>query len=927
MLKKIKILLLEDLKTDAELIGRALEKGKFYFEKLVVGTKVTYIKALEEFRPDIILADHALPSFNSHEALLILRETGIKIPFILITANISEEFALDVLDRGADDYILKDRLERLPAAIRNTMEKFRLKEERKAFLDELVKNEKHFRALIENISDAIMLISEKGKLMYLSPSVKRLTGFILEDTRNKNVFDYIHADDVRLCREIFKYVCVRPGAAIPGQYRILHKDGHYINVEGTSTNLLHDESVNAFVVSCRDITDRKLAEEKISRANRLYLFLSQINQTIVHAQDEQSVFKEACNIAVQFGKFKVVWIGKFDIVNQRMDIVEEVGIMSEDTQHFINIPLENNGPLQSILLTGASYVCNDIQNDPEMDTWKEFAFRRGYRSCMILPVKRSGRIVAAFNLYSPETNFFKDEETTLLEEATKDISFALDVFEKEKLKLQADDKLKYNDLRLRHAQAIAHLGSWELDFATGIARWSEEALRTHGLPEEDTEQSYESWVSFIHPEDAARVMQVTKDALASLTNTAFFYRILRRDGTVRQVFSQAQFDFIDGKPVGMNGVELDVTEMKEAEDALKQSEENLRLIIDIIPQSIYARDYNGRVVFVNKYFSQLYGLTPEQLINRTITETIPGRNVPVETVIRQDQEVINTGHVKIIPELNFKDVNGKERVFYTTKVPYTVPGKKEKAVLSIGHDIAEQKQAETEKAEMVNEIIKRNKNLEQFSFIVSHNLRAPVANMIGITTLLQEIDPATEEAVVLVQGLATSAKKLDNVIKDLNYALQVKHQVNENKEPVKFSSLLGDIKLSITNLLSNDDVEIISNFTAVDETVTIKSYLYSIFFNLISNSIKYRQANIKPVIKITSLKEGNCIQLTFTDNGLGIDLKKKGDEVFGLYKRFHYHTDGKGVGLYMVKTQVETLGGKISIDSEVDKGTTFKIVF
>ena len=109
---------------------------------------------------------------------------------------------------------------------------------------------------------------------------------------------------------------------------------------------------------------------------------------------------------------------------------------------------------------------------------------------------------------------------------------------------------------------------------------------------------------------------------------------------------------------------------------------------------------------------------------------------------------------------------------------------------------------------------------------------------------------------------------------------------------------------------------------------SIKTYLHSIFYNLISNSLKYRQPDISPVIKISSQRLDGKIVLIFNDNGMDIDLKKNGHQVFGLYKRFHTESaEGKGMGLYMVKTQVESIGGKISIESAVNKGTTFTIEF
>jgi signal transduction histidine kinase len=220
----------------------------------------------------------------------------------------------------------------------------------------------------------------------------------------------------------------------------------------------------------------------------------------------------------------------------------------------------------------------------------------------------------------------------------------------------------------------------------------------------------------------------------------------------------------------------------------------------------------------------------------------------------------------------------------------------------------------------------RNKDLEQFAYIISHNLRSPVANITGLSNMIlnnSELDAGDQKK--CLEGLALSVKKLDDVIIDLNYILQVRREINEKKEMVKFSEIVNDIKTSINNLIQKEEVNLTIDFSQVNESFTLKSYLNSIFYNLISNSIKYRNPLRKPVITITSQKVNDKTRIMFSDNGLGIDLDTNGNKIFGLYKKFHSHTDGKGMGLFMVKTQVEILGGKISIDSEVDKGTTFTI--
>lgn len=129
MERPLKILHLEDLPADAEMVDRILRKAKLRFEKKVVIDKPDFLKALREFQPDIILSDHSLPAFNSLEALKITREEGINSPFILVTATVSEEYAVNVIKEGASDYILKDRLERLPNAVQNALDRRRTEEE------------------------------------------------------------------------------------------------------------------------------------------------------------------------------------------------------------------------------------------------------------------------------------------------------------------------------------------------------------------------------------------------------------------------------------------------------------------------------------------------------------------------------------------------------------------------------------------------------------------------------------------------------------------------------------------------------------------------------------------------------------------------------------------------------------------------------
>ncbi|WP_121357459.1 hybrid sensor histidine kinase/response regulator [Flavisolibacter nicotianae] len=156
---KYRVLHLEDVRSDAELVARELRKS-LDFDHLVIDSEKAYLKALEQFCPDVILCDHSLPSFNSLEALKIVKQKKLHIPFILITATMSEDVAAGVVREGADDYILKDRLKRLPNAVLNAIEKYRHEKERKALIDEVHQKDVQTTKRLLELSTKLLLATQ-----------------------------------------------------------------------------------------------------------------------------------------------------------------------------------------------------------------------------------------------------------------------------------------------------------------------------------------------------------------------------------------------------------------------------------------------------------------------------------------------------------------------------------------------------------------------------------------------------------------------------------------------------------------------------------------------------------------------------------------------------------------------------------------------
>ncbi|MEO6611081.1 MAG: PAS domain S-box protein [Chitinophagaceae bacterium] len=662
--KKIKILHLEDSPSDADLVDRVLRKARLEFELLVVDTKETFIKALKTFCPDIILADHSLPAFDSFEALSIVYQSSLKIPFVLVTATMPDEFAASIIKRGADEYILKDRLSRLPIAINNVMEKYRLENEKKIILGELVKNEKRFRSLIENSTDGIIILSEEGKPFYASASVEKILGYSVKEVLHMFPFADIHPDDLPAVADVMKQALDNPGVAMREHIgRMRHKDGSWRWIEATITNMLHDPSIKGIVNNFSDITPRKQAEARLIHVNRLYDFLSQVNKAIVFSADEQSLFEGACRIAVEQGKFKMAWIG-VPHAPGRIHLSASFGQTNDDILKLDDYLYDVGGPIDKTLKGGEYVVINDLQKDPGI-TWKEYAAERGFNAVICLAIKIPAQGICVLTIYSSEIDFFSDEEISLLREAALDISKALVGFEKDRLRTTAEQNLKNSELKLKQAQAIAHLGNWDLVFSTGKATWSEEALRMYGLPTDEREQTFDSWISFIHPDDLDFVNSRIAEAQAGSGNSSFFHRILRKDGSVRHIHSESHLQVNDeGTPIGMYGVAHDVTDIKNAEASLRESKSNLQAIFENTPNGFILTDLEGYIKSFNNKAREIYYLNVKK-------ELVKGNSIfdysrdSMREVYRSAIPRVLAGE-NVQYDLDFVRENGEEKWFTFT---------------------------------------------------------------------------------------------------------------------------------------------------------------------------------------------------------------------------------------------------------------------
>jgi PAS domain S-box-containing protein len=377
----------------------------------------------------------------------------------------------------------------------------------------------------------------------------------------------------------------------------------------------------------------------------------------------------------------------------------------------------------------------------------------------------------------------------------------------------------------------------------------------------------------------------------------------------------------EGKYFGALAMLTDITERKAHENALKRSEANLSAIIENTTDLVYSLDRKLQVITYNQLFKttikQVYGF--DIFTGANTLELIEGFDAVMGAKWKDIYRRALDGEAQqFINEYTF----GPERAFLSYSINPILETGKVIGLSCFSRDITKQKLNELEREKITADLLQRNNALEQFTYIISHNLRAPVANIIGLSSLLTVMGAEDEDTGRITSSISHSASKLDDIISDLNQVLQVTQTANEHIEAISLSQLISDIKSSIGHIIEKEHVTIDTYFE-VDELLSLKSFIYSILYNLVLNSIKFRKPSAEPLINIKAQSDQGQLIITYSDNGRGIDISRYGNEIFGLYKRFDTSVEGKGMGLFMIKTQVESLGGTINVNSILGKGTEF----
>ena len=525
----------------------------------------------------------------------------------------------------------------------------------------------------------------------------------------------------------------------------------------------------------------------------------------------------------------------------------------------------------------------------------------------------------------------------------KDVIFILFVgllfryilYKNEKRNSRILEKIKSNNNEIKESNEKYDIVSkatsdtiWDWKIQEDTITWNKGIETIFGYTQEEVGNNSAWWFDKIHPEDSIK-MSVKLYSFIEQKSEKWQdqYRFRCADNTYKYVLDRG-FLLKDkkGRAHRMIGAIQDITKQK-------KEEENLKLLETVVTQTkdavvITKSDSNSEtfpnIIYVNNAFCAMTGYESKKVLSKPFN--------PFNT-----EELDSHEYEKFIAaiaekrecqiETLTKKKNKEEYWVRFSMIPIYNSDNELSHWISIQKDVTEERKQEKEKEQLIRELTQNNKDLKQFSYITSHNLRAPLSNLIGLLNLIEDIPINDSELLEIINGFKKSTHLLNETINDLVKIIVIKDKISIQKENVTINEVVEHVFSQLKFQIEQSKPILKLNFDEADTIYTNKAYLESILINLLTNSIKYKSETKKLKISITIKKTNNSTILKFKDNGIGIDLKRNSEHIFGLYQRFHDYPDSKGLGLYLVKSQIESLGGTIAIESEVNKGTEFTLTF
>jgi PAS domain S-box-containing protein len=464
---------------------------------------------------------------------------------------------------------------------------------------------------------------------------------------------------------------------------------------------------------------------------------------------------------------------------------------------------------------------------------------------------------------------------------------------------------------IERTQESASIGWWEVDLVDESLTWSDEVYRIHGVPTDESVE-LEDGIQFYHPDDR----DIIKDAFERLTEEGESYdlelRIVTATERTRWVRAVGDPQFDDaGEVVGALGLFQDITERKRYEMALESTREELRTVIDLVPDLVFVKNREGEYLLANEATAAAYGKTPEEIEGKTEAEIIPDAD-DSEAFRQDDLEVIESGEPKNVGEETLTTADGETRILQTVKIPYRVPETGGDAVLGYARDVTELKEYE-------RTLEGQRDNLKLLNQVVRHDIRNQLMVVESYTGLLEDSLP-DDQSRTYAQTVIEAAKEATDITETARDVADVLLRVGSDRTPV---GLRAELSEQIEQVRSDEGRATVSVDGAIpDVTVLADDLLEAVFRNLLTNAVVHNDKEVVDITVSAAVSDGS-VRVSIADNGPGIPDDHK-EQIFQESER-GLESSGTGIGLYLVETLVDRYDGDVWVEDNDPVGSVFTV--
>ncbi|WP_207493819.1 PAS domain-containing sensor histidine kinase [Aridibaculum aurantiacum] len=739
-------------------------------------------------------------------------------------------------------------------------------------------SENRFSALVENSIDVITIMDENFIYKYESPSIYQITGYKPEELISTSAVAHVHPDDVNEAINQIRSLKA-DGETVFLTYRLKTVTGDWKWFEAYIARHLDNPSIKGYVVNKRDTTQRREYEIVIEKQNR-------------YLKDQAYQLNQLAKKLKRIMDFSVDTICTID-KDQKFVQVSEAAL-----------EMWGYPPEELIGTAYMDYVADDFK-EITIAAAKEIISGSDVTNFQNVYIHKDGSRVPV--IWSATW----DPEENLMYCIAKD---ATAILESENIKYETEKK--YSTLLQKGSDVVSII-----DRNANFIFVSSNLERIFGMKPEELlgNNSFER----LHKDD----VEIVKEELYQLLNFSN-----TRSTVVRFLDANNKYRWIEiiGRNLlddpAIKGIVLnsrDITDRINKDRELRSANERFELVLEATNEVIYDWNLASGEIYWNSNFPQVFGYTQSHITDFEFRKScVHPEDQP--RVFDSLYKILSSKHKNRWQE-EYRMIRQDGSIAHVFEHGYLQVDENKEPIRFVGaiRDITEQITKQQERELIIKELTKSNSDLKQFSFITSHNLRAPLSNIIGILSILDKTK-LDDENFNLINLLEQAAAQLNQTLDDLGRILLIRNNSNVEIAKLSVPKVFSDVKKVFFISLKEIGASINDDFL-VEEIMFNSAYLESIFLNLFSNSIKYRSTKRPLTINVSTHNSADFTTITWEDNGTGFNLDKYKDRVCGMYQRFHDGIEGKGLGLFIMKSQVTSLGGKMEIDSEVDKGTRFVI--